>query len=283
MPVGYPWWEPEYLNQHPSFGPSQDATPPLPGSCDGANPDLYAEYSPCLLPLTLLAPFTENITATGYFPTGYYCTTCGRINVQRFLRHRICENVACDSRADRQWENGWAINAFSTRDHKVISATIIPDDKWVLPTTAEPGIAFEDGSKLFHYRLAVSDTSTSPATDADTLVYSVRHVFYGGRELLHGDASTLFKTLQRDVLIERSIGTSVFLTPQIGSRDDPALGRNGPSVWDQQAALIESALSTCCGDMGPLKVSAVRVHAWTSYGKVRISPCPSPPSRPNCR
>ncbi|KAH9053244.1 hypothetical protein EDB87DRAFT_278365 [Lactarius vividus] len=256
-----PWWEPEPPQQPDQSESSQSAASPTPESCHETG------VSRLLLPLPLLAPFTENATASGNFPVGYYCTACGRINVQRFLRHRVCEGSGCDSKTDPRRETGWVITAFSTRDGKVNSATVAPDDKWTAPTTAEPAAAFDNGARLFHYHL-----DSGPSVIPSNLLPSggtvdVRHVFNGNRELLQGDASALFETLQRDVRIERSIGTSVFVTPQIESGDDPALGRNGQSVWDQQAAFIENALNTYCRDLGPLKVRALRVHAWISVGK----------------
>lgn len=289
-----PWWEPEHPQQPdqlPLFGPSQSTASPMPESRHDTK--MTGPYR-WLLPLPLLAPFTENSTATGNFPAGYYCATCGRINVQRFLRHRICEGAACDSRTDPQRETGWVISAFSTRNRKVNSATVVPDDKWV-PTTAEPATAFDNGARLYHYHLAVGDSGPSAAPSnnrpsgsgadahAHSHEFSVRHMFNGNREQLQGDASALFETLQRDVRIERSIGTLVFATPRIESRDDPALGRNGRGIWDQQAAFIESALSTYCRDLGPLKVRALRVHAWISNGKVRIPARASPPLRSDSR
>lgn len=253
-----PWWEPEQtlLEQDPSL-----------------------QFSRLLLPLPLLAPFSENSTASGNFPVGYFCATCGRVNVQRFLRHRVCESSACNAKVDVRREIGWVIGALSTRDRKVNSATISPDDKWAAPTTAEPAIGFEDGTRLFHYHSAAPPTSSGDSSPSvasgsrsiadDPNLLSVRHIFNGNRAPLQAGASALFETLQRDVRIERSIGTTVFSTPVFESGDDPALTRNGRSVWDQQAAIIEGALRAYCCGLGPLKVHSLRIHAWVSDGKVR--------------
>ena len=276
-----PWWEPEHPQQpgqHPWFRPSRSSASPMPAPWYGITiPGPSPGYSPLLLPLALLAPFSETTTAAGKFPAGFYCTACGRVNVQRFLRHRICEGAACSSRTNTQRETGWAVSAFSTRDRKVNSATVVPDDNWAAPTTAEPATAFDDGARLFHYHLAVGDSSLSAApsnlgpSDAGAGAHSVRHVFTGNREWLQGDASELFETLQRDVLIERSIGASVFATPQV-EWDDPVPGSNRRRIWNQQASFIENAMRTYCRDLGPLKVQALRVYAWISDGKVRMSP-----------
>lgn len=281
-----PWWEPEHpqqAGQYPWFRPSQSSVSPMPESWPaitirGPNHG----YSPLLLPLALLAPFSETTTAAGNFPAGYYCTACGRVNVQRFLRHRICEGAACNSRTNPQSETGWAVSAFSTRDRKVNSATVVPDDNWAAPTTAEPATAFGDGACLFHYRLTVGDFGLSAAPSnlgpsgagADADAHEVRHVFTGNRELLQEDASELFKTLQRDVRIERSIGASEFATPQI-EWDGFELGSNRRRIWIQQASFIENALRRYCCDLGPLRVQALRVYAWISDGKVRMPPCAS--------
>ena len=254
-----PWWEPTHT--------SSEQTP-------------FVECSRLLLPLPLLAPFTENSTATGYFPAGYFCATCGRVNVQRFLRHRVCESVTCSAKVDLKREIGWVMGAFSTRDRKVNSATISPDDKWAAPTTAEPPIGFEDGARLFHYNLAaatptLSDDPSAPVASGshsivdDSNSLSVRHIFNGNRAPLQAGASALFETLQRDVPIERSIGSTVFSTPLFESGDDPALPCNGRGVWNQQAEIIEGALRAYCCDLGTLRVHSLRIHTWISDGKVR--------------
>jgi hypothetical protein len=238
---------------------------------------LSLECSRLLLPLPLLAPFTENSTATGNFPVGYFCATCGRVNIQRFLRHRVCESAACSTRTELTGEIGWVIGAFSTRDRKVNSATISPDDKWAAPTTAEPAVGFDNGARLFHYHLASGDSSAlmaSASTSANRSnvemnPLSVRHIFNGNRAPLQARASGLFETLQRDVRIERSIGATVFSTAVFESGDDPALRRNGRGMWDLQAGIIEDALSAYCRELGPLKVHSLRIHAWISDGKVR--------------
>jgi hypothetical protein len=237
---------------------------------------LSLECSRLLLPLPLLAPFTENSTAIGNFPIGYFCATCGRVNIQRFLRHRICESAACSTKTDLTKEIGWVIDAFSTRDRKANSATISPDDKWAAPTTAEPVVGFENGSRLFHYHLASGDSGASTnRSNIETNPLSVRHIFNGNRAPLQASASALFETLQSDVRIERSIGATVFSTPVFESGDDPALRRNGRGMWDLQAGIIEGALSAYCCDLGPLEVNSLRIHAWISDGKVRPLPGPA--------
>ena len=249
-------------------------------------PDCHLDLgrSHLLLSLPLLAPFTENSTASGNFPVAYFCAACGRVNVQRYLRHRICENAACNTKSDSTREIGWIIGAFSTRDRKVNSATISPDDKWATPTTAEPVVGFDDGTRLFRYHLATptpsgySGASVDSASASDnhsnveTNPLSVRHIFNGNSTPLQASASELFETLQRDVRIERSIGATVFSTPVFESRDDPALYRNGHNMWDLQARIIEGALRAYCCDLGALRVQSSRIYAWTSDGKVRPPP-----------
>ena len=246
---------------------------------------LSLERSRLLLPLPLLAPFTENSTATGNFPVSYFCATCGRVNIQRFLRHRICESATCSTKTDLTRDIGWNIGAFSTRDRKVNSATITPDDKWAAPTTAEPAVGFGNGTRLFHYHLASSGSDALMASgstlanrsNVKTNPLSVRHIFNGNKAPLQTRASALFESLQRDVRIERSIGATVFSTPEFKSGDDPALRGNGRGMWNLQAGIIEGALSAYCRDLGPLKVRSLRIHAWISDGKVRPMPGPAWP------
>jgi hypothetical protein len=243
---------------------------------------------PLLLPLALLAPFSEISTMFGTFPLGYYCTSCGRINFQRFLRHRICEGATCNFRTEPEPETSWAVSAFSTHDRKIASAKIVPDNNWAAPTTEGPATAFDDGARLFLYYLALGDSIPSAApsilhpSGAGT-AHSVRHVFNGNNESLQGDASALFENLQRDVRIERNIGASVFTTPLIECRNDPALGRRGHSVWDLQVSIIGRALDKYCCDLGPLRVRSLRVHAWSSSGKVRMPVAHGQPLRSHTR
>ncbi|KAH9971022.1 hypothetical protein BGW80DRAFT_521536 [Lactifluus volemus] len=249
-----PWWEPEHipLEQHLPFVPSQNGAMLTWGVRHETVmtwPSLG--YARLLLPLPLLAPFTQKSTATGNFPLGYFCATCGRVNVQRFLRHRICESATCSATTDFQREIGWVISAYSTRDRKINSATISPDDKWALPTTAEPTVSFDDGTRLFRYDLGnlgapTADQRTS-AADPDhcfdpnvTNGLFVRHIFNGNRAPLQAGASALFEALQRDVRIERRIGTTVFTTPWIGSGDDPALGAMGVMCGSNRQGLFNT-------------------------------------------
>jgi len=186
-------------------------------------------------------------------------------------------------------EIGWDIGAFSTRDRKVNSATISPDDKWAAPTTAEPAVGFGNGIRLFHYHLASGDSGAlmSPTSasanrsNVKTNPLSVRHIFNGNRAPLQARASALFGTLQRDVLIERSIGATAFSTPVFESGDDPALRGNGRGMWNLQEGIIEGALGAYCRDLGPLKVHSLRIHAWISDGKVRPLPDPAYPLHPH--
>jgi hypothetical protein len=119
--------------------------------------------------------------------------------------------------------------------------------------------------------MASDDRST---VDRNSL--SVRHIFNSNRAALQTGASALFEALQRDVRIERSIGSAVFSTPLFESGDDPALRCNGRSVWDHQAGIIQSALRTYCCGLGSLRVHSMRIHAWISDGKVRRHAGPLP-------
>jgi hypothetical protein len=148
---------------------------------------------------------------------------------------------------------------------------------WAEPTTEGQATDFDDGARLFRYHLAVGDAPLildPSGAGVDSPAHTVRHVFNGNIVTLQGDASMLFKTLQRHVRIERSIGSSVFTTPLIESRNDPALGPHGHKVWGLQADIIERALGTYCRDLGPLRVRSLRVHAWSSGGKHVQTFCP---------
>ena len=263
-----PWWEPA-LFKLPESSSMLKLWP------DIANPKPNLRNSPSLLPNYLVAPFSNISTAAGTFPTGYYCKTCGRINVQRFLRHRICEGTTCLSRIDPDRETGWAINVSNiVWDRKASSARIVPDDIWTDPTTLESVTAFGDGTYVYHYFLAAVPSAASldlhSGAGADTHGCFVHHVFNGNSASLQAGASSLFEIVQQDVRIERKMSVAVFTTPLIESGSDAVLGRRGHSIWNQHTVFIEGALDMYCREIGPLKVRAWRVHAWSSGGNVRI-------------
>ena len=260
-----PWWEPEHLqqpDQQPLFRPSRSsasAVPELsPDIIMGPNPI----YPPLLLPLSLLAPFSWCTVFEGSnFPTGYYCALCGRVNVQRFLRHRLCEGATCKSRTDQEGATGWAVDASSCSTF-IRSATMYPDDRWDESTTELSVTPFGDEMRLYHYRLRDSDSGS-----LNLGMCSVRHVFNGNREWLQEEASALFEMLQRDVRFERSIGALAFTGPQI-ELDDPAPRDDWHTKWHK---IVENSLRTYCHELGPLTVGAMRMSAWVSDGKVRIA------------
>ena len=263
-----PWWEPA-LFKHPGSSSMLELWP------DITNPKPNLRNSPSLLPNYLVAPFSNISTAAGAFPAGYYCKTCGRINVQRFLRHRICEGTTCLSRIDPDRETGWAINVSNiVWDRKASSARIIPDDIWTDPTTLQSVTSFGDGTYVYHYFLAAFPSAASlglhSGAGADTDGCSVHHVFNGNSTSLQAGASSLFEILQQDVRIERKMSMAVFTTPLIESESTAVLGRRGHSIWNRHTVFIEAALDMYCREIGPLKVMAWRVHAWSSGGNVRI-------------
>ncbi|KAI0262368.1 hypothetical protein BC834DRAFT_396278 [Gloeopeniophorella convolvens] len=266
-----PWWEVEAvlrLDQLPSER-SQDASMLTPNN-EAIMTQGHFGRSRLLLPLPLLAPFTATSTASGNFPAGYYCMQCGRINVQRFLRHRDCGNASCTSRSDSHKPTSWVVSAFSTRDRKINTATFFPDDKWAAPVTASRTRQFEDGMSLHHYKLGTkllandpsSAVADSDVSDTDEKMPSVFHIFNGNAPRLQERPSELFETFQREIRFEREPGATCFSASHGPSKDATTC-----SVWDQQTEYIESALKQYCPNLSNLKVDGLLIRAWNSDGK----------------
>ena len=54
----------------------------------------FRELYHSLVPLQLLAPYGRTVLDSS-FPRGWLCQTCGKMNFQKALRHRVCSSSFC--------------------------------------------------------------------------------------------------------------------------------------------------------------------------------------------
>lgn len=149
-----------------------------------------------LLPLTLFLPFSREFFPDNHFPAGYFCFECGRVNAQRFLRHRVCESVHCQRRrhlrnhavaeaeadtqqasknekgnAETQEGEGWLWNASSARDCRLMDWY---DKETIRPPKVEE---WKDGVKMFSYDLpSLSTHSTGSTANSGSSTPSAPHL-----------------------------------------------------------------------------------------------------------
>lgn len=145
-----------------------------------------------LLPLTLFLPFSREFFPDNHFPAGYFCFECGRVNAQRFLRHRVCESLHCQRRrhlrnhavvdtqqtsenekgnAETQEGEGWLWNASSARDCRLKDWY---DKETIRPPKAEE---WKDGVKMFSYDLpSLSTHSTGSTANSGSSTPSAPHL-----------------------------------------------------------------------------------------------------------
>lgn len=126
-----------------------------------------------LIPLPLLASFSASSSANDAFPSGYFCRDCGRVNVQRFLRHRVCESAHCSilrSRAtmghsvggDRLESKvkeigddgqGWMMDIMAVRNPRLTYVCLFPDNMCLEPAVSLLRQDWGDGMRVFWYGL----------------------------------------------------------------------------------------------------------------------------------
>lgn len=75
----HPWW----FDPTNTLSQADDTTPYRPR-------DLRMQFF-SIIPLDLLADFHPSES----FPRGWFCKSCGMINVQEFFRHQICQSTMC--------------------------------------------------------------------------------------------------------------------------------------------------------------------------------------------
>ncbi|THH18929.1 hypothetical protein EW146_g2157 [Bondarzewia mesenterica] len=203
-----------------------------------------------ILPLSLFAPFSPLSCTNESFPSAYFCAKCGRINAQRFLRHRACESVRCRTsrREGERDEAGWVSETIDVRNPRLTYVCVYPDNLCVEPGELRLRQDWADGMRVFWYGLSSSSVrspaSTSPPappiseitgslsrlpspspsspsgaanptslTSADLLGADaplVRHVFTANLSKLQREPSEIFEMIQREVKLERAVGGAVF-------------------------------------------------------------------------
>lgn len=75
----HPWW----FDPTDTLSQVNDTTPYRPR-------DLRMQFF-SFIPLDLLADFHPSES----FPRGWFCKSCGMINIQEFFRHQICQSTMC--------------------------------------------------------------------------------------------------------------------------------------------------------------------------------------------
>ncbi|ETW78537.1 hypothetical protein HETIRDRAFT_386703 [Heterobasidion irregulare TC 32-1] len=153
----------------------QDSDLINPTALDHSSPrqPFDAPIAHSLIPLPLLASFSASSSANDAFPSGYFCHNCGRVNVQRFLRHRACESAHCSvlrSRATmdqsvggdslesgvkeiRDDGQGWMMDVMAVRNPRLTYVCLFPDNMCLEPAVSLLRQDWGDGMRVFWYGL----------------------------------------------------------------------------------------------------------------------------------
>ena len=250
-----------------------------------------------LLPLGVHAELGPH-TSSGPFPKGWYCTDCGKLNKQIFLRHRRCSSSSCQvtlicftschyidmgteksNAGNAQSAAGYAVRLAFAREHPqalplVAPANLVP--KTVLTTVS----AWADGMHTYCY--ALNDK------------VAAKHVFTSNRDNLQKEANFLFRAIQEHVELRREIkgpGTYVdfvvvfvgqlrhhytagYFTYLVGKgcgSDSCATGwQDAPSCLHQGRDLMVHQGRTY-GETENCAVNMLTLMAWVTPGRGKVS------------
>ncbi|KAF8141332.1 hypothetical protein EV363DRAFT_1391802 [Boletus edulis] len=179
--IPHPWWS------DPTDTPSQTdkATLYRPR-------DLTLQFF-SFIPLDFLAEFHPSES----FPRGWFCKSCGMINIQVFFRHQICQSTRCRSTRDKRIPPGKVDPLSSLRDPHQSSTLIRPTND--IPSVVVPdSVAWDDGMQSWIYSVKNGVT--------------LCHVFTGNQEHLQEDATALLEKIQCEVLLRKEDFSSPYFT-----------------------------------------------------------------------
>ncbi|KAG8221190.1 hypothetical protein J3R82DRAFT_2755 [Butyriboletus roseoflavus] len=208
------------------------------------------------IPLDLLADFHPSES----FPRGWFCKSCGMINIQEFFRHQICQSTMCGSTRERRVPRGKADSLSNLRDPYQSST-------FIRPTINIPSVV-------------VSDSITWD-DEMQSWIYGVRdgvvlcHVFTGNQEHLQEDATALLEKIQCEALLRRKDPSSPYFThttrlSHLSDGSDATVPGGTPDC-------VRIAYYTLCdfvhryGEMDKPRFGEVRMQAWVNSGSKKGS------------
>ncbi|KAF8550734.1 hypothetical protein OG21DRAFT_1513652 [Imleria badia] len=235
----HPWWF------DPMDTPSQvDSTTPYRPR------DLKMQFF-SFIPLDLLAEFHPSES----FPRGWFCKSCGMINIQVYFRHQICQSTACRSTRDKRIPPGKIDSLSSLRDPYQSNTLIRPTNDAPSVVVCD-SITWDDGMQSW--------------------IYSVKngvilcHVFTGNQEHLQEDATALLMRIQCDILLRKDDPPSPYFThstrlshPSDGS-ETMVPGGTPDCVRIAYYALCDFV--NRYGEMDKPRFGEVRIQAWVTSG-----------------
>ncbi|TFY60561.1 hypothetical protein EVG20_g7371 [Dentipellis fragilis] len=212
---------PADILDHPSgsydndLAASDEEEPPIPHTAP------LDPFTSTFLPLPILAPFTALASISsgpGVFPSAFFCAHCGRLNPQRYLRHRrcVCRGPREDPNAmhvddggedeNEAAEGGWALSAGEVRDACRTAACAGPDDAWNAEAgvqRGQTGLGAVGGRRVYQYAFEMGESGNAEGG-------VVSHLFTANMGAVQAEPNALFMDIQRKVWLERELGGVVF-------------------------------------------------------------------------
>ncbi|KAH0836906.1 hypothetical protein J3R83DRAFT_8721 [Lanmaoa asiatica] len=240
----HPWW----------FDPTD-----VLSQTDSTNPyrprDLREHFS-SFMSLDLLADFHPSES----FPLGWFCKSCGMINIQEFFRHQICRSTMCGSTREKRVPQGKADSLSSLRD-PYQSSTLTQPTNYFPSVVVSDGITWNDGMQSWTYNVR------------DGVILC--HVFTGNQKHLQEDANALFERIQCEVLLRKEDPSSPYFT-HTTRLSHPSDGSEA-TVPGGTPDCVRIAYHTLCefvhryGEMDKPRFREVRVQGWANSGSKRGS------------
>ncbi|KAA1470060.1 hypothetical protein DENSPDRAFT_835764 [Dentipellis sp. KUC8613] len=238
-------------------------------------------FSSTFLPLPILAPFTALASISsgpGVFPPAFFCSHCGRLNPQRYLRHRRCtcrgprdDSMRVDGGDDENEasKDGWALSAGAVRDACRTATCSGPDDSWNAEAGVQRRSVGQDavgGRRVYQYAFEMED-----AGNADGGVVS--HLFTANMGTAQAVPNALFMDIQKKVWLERELGSVVF-EKEFSRVALEGEGCGVPECIRTTADLLMQSVEECSvgesdvhGTMREWSLERMHVRAWVAEGK----------------
>lgn len=243
--VERPWWETSSRFDQPSETEVGEA-------------ELRGELVSFIVPSGLLATFKTILLGESNFPHGFYCRTCGRINVQTSLVRQDCATATCAASSSACIVPPIAAEWVPARGCVLAMA----DSAWVPAVVTR--VLKLDGMSTRTYSVPTGSDIYTPRSQGIPLHMTVTHIFTSNMVEHQRMASARFVDIQRHIPFHRSKSDFTFVASATfpPSSDD----------WGNRAAVLDAfnATRNCVtsrvavyGDgIGHLEVKKLTVKTW---------------------
>ncbi|KZV65074.1 hypothetical protein PENSPDRAFT_756805 [Peniophora sp. CONT] len=251
--VERPWWETE-----------ADISPP--SDPNGAEAEFYGELVSFIIPSGLLATFKTILLGESNFPHGFYCRTCGRINVQVSLVRQDCLTATCAASTP-------ASTAPATAAQWVPARTCVfamADSAWVPAVVTR--VLKLNGMSTRTYSVPNGADIYAPPPEGTALHMTATHIFTSNMPERQEQPSALFETIQQCIPFQRSKTEFSFFasTTFPPSESDVQNRANEVNAFALASRLIRFRVAQYGDGVGTLETKKLTIKTWIAMKDSRV-------------